>query len=414
MKIAVIGLGFVGLVTALALAHDGNKIIGIDIDKKKINNLLHGVLPFFEPGLEKLLTKNRNNISFSTDFSLISGSKATFIIVPTPTIKNKISLQYVFSAARAVRKVDKSTTLVIKSTVIPGTADKIRKLTNLHVVSNPEFTREGSAVSDTLHPDRIVIGGTNKKDCELVSSIWRFTNAPVLITSNENAELIKYGNNSLLATLISFGNQLSNVSEKIPHTDMEIILKGMSMDKRISCCKSYLTPGIGFGGSCFPKDTKALLALSKDLGQKMSIIEDTIKTNEERINHIIKIIKETKTKINPNLRVGILGLAFKENTDDLRESPSIKLIKKLIKLGVGVNAYDPLVKSAPVEGPEYFLDLSSCIANSDLLIIANRSKEFIKIEKMNIKIPVIDGRRLLNKDKIKNYIAIGLSRTKKR
>lgn len=414
MKIAVIGLGFVGLVTASALAHDGNKIIGIDIDKKKIDNLLHGVLPFFEPGLEKLLTKNRNNISFSTDFSLISGSKATFIIVPTPTIKNKISLQYVFSAARAVRKVDKSTTLVIKSTVIPGTADKIRKLTSLNVISNPEFTREGSAVSDTLHPDRIVIGGTNKKDCELVSSIWRFTNAPVLITSNENAELIKYGNNSLLATLISFGNQLSNVSEKIPHTDMEIILKGMSMDKRISCCKSYLTPGIGFGGSCFPKDTKALLALSKDLGQKMSIIEDTIKTNEERINHIIKIIKETKTKINSNLRVGILGLAFKEDTDDIRESPSIKLIKKLIKLGVGVNAYDPLVKTAPIEGPEYFSDLISCIDNSDLLIIANRSKEFIKIEKMNIKIPVIDGRRLLNKDKIKNYIAIGLSRAKKR
>ena len=412
MEIGIVGLGFVGLVTATSLAHSNNKIIGIDVDKDKIIELSSGTLPFFEPGLDELFLKNKKNMIFSTDFALLKDVAVTFIVVPTPTINDKIDLSYVFRAAESIRSVN-SNPIIIKSTVIPGTAEKIMKNIRSLVVSNPEFTREGTAVSDTLNPDRIIIGGRSKKEIELVKSIWKFTKAPMLITTNENAELIKYGNNTLLATLISFGNQLSNVSERIPNTDMKIILKGMSMDKRISCCKSYLTPGIGFGGSCFPKDTKALLALSKELGQEMTIVEDAIKTNEKRIDYLISIIKNVTKKPLRDIRIGILGLAFKEDTDDIRESQSIKLIRKLLTLGVSINAYDPLVKIEPVKKVKYFDNLEDCVKKSNLLIIANKSLIFRKLEKMHIKIPIIDGRCMLNKDKISNYVGIGLSKIKK-
>ena len=409
MKIAVIGLGFVGLVTASALVDAGNEVIGIDIDKEKISKISRGVMPFFEPGLEKLFQRLQGRLAVSSDYSKIRGAEITFIVVPTPTVNDQINLGYVFAAAKEICRINPKTIIVIKSTVVPGTAAKVAKLTGLNIISNPEFTREGSAVEDTLHPDRVIIGGKDIKAREAVEKIWAFTKAPTLITSNENAEFIKYGSNSLLATLISFGNELSDVVEKVPNADMATIIAGMSFDKRIGCTGPYLKPGIGFGGSCFPKDTKALLAFSKTLGKEMNLIDAAIKTNENRIDHVIDIITKNVKKPIATTGIGVLGLAFKEDTDDLRESPSLKLIDRLKSIGVKVNVYDPLVKNIKIKGVKEFSSVDKLVDASDVVIIATNSREFKKLNEMKITKLIIDGRGFLEGKKFQRYVSIGRS-----
>ncbi len=400
MKIAVVGLGFVGCVTATVLADQGNEVIGLDIDSQKIKLLNSGKSPIFEPGLEELIKKNEKILKFTTDYSLLSDSDVIFISVPTPNENGKIDLNYVYSAIKSVALINKNAIIVIKSTVIPGTGTRMEKEFNVKIVSNPEFLREGNAIYDTMHPDRVVIGGDYEYS-NIVSEIWKFTNAPVLLTTRENAELIKYASNAFLATKISFINEVANLCEKIPNSDVEIVAKGMGLDKRIG--PLFLKAGIGYGGSCFPKDTQALITFAEDLGEKMNIVKAAKKVNEERIERIIKIL-ERKFKTLKGLKILQLGISFKENTNDIRESQALKLYEILKKKGAIVNVFDPLNR---IDGISYCNSLEDCIDNANVIIIATEWQEFKILETMNIKIPVIDGRRILNPNKFENYIGIG-------
>ena len=229
MRIGVVGLGYVGLVTAAVLASRGNSVTGIDLDVSRINMLRFGKTPIFEPELENRIRNAKDNLEFSTDYSKLANCEVIFLCVPTPNISNKIDLKYVFAAASEVKKYSISSDLVIKSTVLPGTARKVSELTGMNIVSNPEFTREGSAVPDTEKPDRIVVGG---KSVENVKKIWEFTGSPVIITTNENAELIKYASNAFLAVKISFINQIADLCERIPGTDVNMVAEGMGLDRR--------------------------------------------------------------------------------------------------------------------------------------------------------------------------------------
>ena len=403
MKIGIVGLGYVGLVTAIALANAGNEIIGIDIDESKVNALKDHRLTIYEPGLNEVFESAYNKIVFSTDYSLLRGAKAVYVIVPTPTVDGKIVLDYVFDACDRINNVNRSAIVAIKSTVAPGTAKKIREKTGMIVVSNPEFTKEGTAIEDTIHPDRIVIGSDNQKALDIITELWSFTNAPILKTTNENAELIKYASNAFLATKISFINEIANLCEQIPGADVETVAKGMGFDKRIA--PYFLKAGIGYGGSCFPKDTKAITEFARGLGEPLKIIESTIKVNEERVDRVYNIIKHTLNEKTAN--VGILGIAFKDNTNDTRESQSLKLINKLKSEGFNVNVYDPIAKDG-VDNAKICKNIEECIASSDILVIATEWNEFrsIKTNKM-----IIDAKRILDPNK-DNVVSIGFGQTK--
>ena len=403
MKIGQVGLGYVGLVNAAVLANHGNMVVGIDVDKARINDLQRSIVPIFEPDLKEYLTKGKANITFSTDYSALSQCDAIFVTVPTPTISGSIDLSFVIKAAEEISKVNKKSILIIKSTVVPGTASMISAKTGMSVISNPEFTREGSAIYDTEHPDRIVIGG---EPSELVQKIWKFTNSPYVITSNSNAELIKYASNAFLATKISFINQIADLCEKIPGTDVNVIAKGMGLDKRIG--KDFLRAGLGFGGSCFPKDTKALISFAESNKVDMSIVREVYGYNESRVADIIQSAKHRGISF-AGSRVCVLGLSFKDLTNDLRESRSLVLISELQKEGAVINAYDPVIKK--LDGVRVCEDLESCISESDIVISATEWKDFSDIPRnlLNGK-RVLDLRRILDPEKYEIDFGVGLGK----
>ena len=403
MKVGIVGLGYVGLVTAIALANADNEIIGIDIDKNKIDTLKDHRLTIYEPGLNEAFENAYKNILFSTDYSSLNNAMIIYVTVPTPTVNGKILLDYVFDACDRIKMVNSSAIIAIKSTVVPGTARKIIERTGFVVISNPEFTKEGTAMEDTIHPDRIVIGSYNQKALDTIAELWSFTKAPILKTTNENAELIKYASNAFLATKISFINEIANLCEHIPGADVETVAKGMGLDKRIA--PYFLRAGMGYGGSCFPKDTKAIAEFARSIGERLRIIESTIEVNDERINRVYEIIKQTLNAKTAN--VGILGITFKNNTNDTRESQSIKLIKKLKSEGFNVNAYDPLIKEG-IDNIKICKNMKECIESSDMLVIATEWDEFKNIETNK---PIIDAKRMLDLDK-NNVIHIGFGRPK--
>ena len=403
MKIGQVGLGYVGLVNAAVLANHGNMVVGIDVDKARINDLQRSIVPIFEPDLKEYLTKGKANITFSTDYAALSQCDAIFVTVPTPTISGSIDLSFVIKAAEEISKVNKKSILIIKSTVVPGTASMISAKTGMRVISNPEFTREGSAIYDTEHPDRIVIGG---EPSELVQEIWKFTNSPYVITSNSNAELIKYASNAFLATKISFINQIADLCEKIPGTDVNVIAKGMGLDKRIG--KDFLRAGLGFGGSCFPKDTKALISFAESNKVDMSIVREVYGYNESRIANMIQSAKHRGMSF-AGSRVCVLGLSFKDLTNDLRESRSLVLISELQKEGAVINAYDPVIKK--LDGVRVCDDLESCISESDIVITATEWKDFSDIPRNLLKGKrVLDLRRILDPEKYEIDFGVGLGK----
>ncbi|MEM0134080.1 MAG: UDP-glucose/GDP-mannose dehydrogenase family protein [Thermoplasmatales archaeon] len=403
MKIGQVGLGYVGLVNAAVLANHGNTVVGIDTDKKRIEELSNRHIPIYEPMLKEYLMTGEKNLLFSDNYAQLVGCDIIFITVPTPNKNGKIDLSYVFNSCKKISEISHSSILVIKSTVLPGTANKIHSRTAMNVISNPEFTREGSAIHDTEKPDRIVIGGQHP---ELVEKVWNFTGSEVVCTTNENAEMIKYASNSFLATKISFINQLADLCERVPNTDVNTVAYGMGLDRRIG--KDFLKAGLGYGGSCFPKDTLAFIAFAESKKVDLSLIKEASEYNKKRVPSLVsKIIKKAGDL--KDKRICVLGASFKDHTDDLRESKALDLINEIRNLGSIVNVYDPVVKQ--IEGRKNCNSAEECIQNSDIVITATEWNVFSNIEPNLLKSKLVfDLRRILDHNKYNVTMSVGLGK----
>ncbi|HEC82649.1 MAG TPA: UDP-glucose/GDP-mannose dehydrogenase family protein [Thermoplasmatales archaeon] len=400
MNICVVGAGYVGMTTAVCFAEMGNKVRIIDIDEKKIRKINEGKTPIYEEGMQELLQKNIERIKATTEYDF--NEDIIFICVGTPSKEDgKIELKYVLNAVKNVSlKMRDEGVIVIKSTIFPGTTEKILKpliqeyKKNALIAVNPEFLREGKAIHDFLNPDRIVIGTDDRRSVNLLKKLYEPLKAPLLLTNLTEAEMIKYASNAFLATKISFSNEIGNLC-KILGIDVYNVMKGVGMDHRIS--PHFLNSGIGFGGSCFPKDLKALYTGSKEIGYEMDLIKAVLKINDEQPIRIIKILEkyiELKGKT-----IAVLGIAFKPSTDDIRESRAIPVICELKRRGAIVRLYDPMAMENAkkiFDDIEYCDSVNEAIENADACLILTEWKEFEKIDfsKMKNKI-VIEGRRIL-------------------
>ncbi len=405
MDITVVGVGYVGLTTGVAFAELGNNVRLIDIDKEKIEKIRKGIAPIYEEGLQEMLQRNMDRIKATTTYNEIDD--IVFVCVGTPSLPDgSINLSYVKEAVENAARNMEEGIIVIKSTVFPGTTEKIlrpiaEKYSNkISLAMNPEFLREGKALHDFMHPDRIVIGARDEKTAEMLKELYKPIDAPILVTNPTVAELIKYASNAFLATKISFANEIGNLA-KLLGIDVYEVMKGVAMDHRIS--PYFLNAGIGFGGSCFPKDLKALRAGAKKLGYDMRLIDAVLKINEEQPLRLLKIL-EKYVELEGSI-IAILGLAFKANTDDVRESRAIPIIKELLKRGAKIKAYDPMaMENMKKIFPEieYCNSIEEAIENADACLILTDWKEFeeINFDAMKRKI-VIEGRRILkNKEGI--------------
>ena len=431
MKICIIGTGYVGLVSGTCFADLGNNVICTDVDKKKINNLKEGLIPIYEPGLEELVVRNskQGRLHFSSNIPIsIKNSDIIFICVGTPTNKNsnKANLKYIFSAARTIKNnLNKYKVIVTKSTVPVTTGDKIENILNtpknknrFDVISNPEFLREGEAIRDFVYPDRIVVGLNDKKSSRILKNLYSpliSKGASYLQTSRRAAELIKYASNGFLASKITFINEIANLCEKI-RVNIEDISIGIGLDKRIG--SRFLRAGPGYGGSCFPKDTKALLSTAKNFNTELSIVNSVIKSNDNRYKILTsKITKILNNKLK-NKKITFLGVTFKAGTDDMRESPSLKIIPNLIRKGSLIKYYDPTGfknEFNRLKNTTFCSDIKSACKDADLLIIHTEWNEFKQlnfkklIKKKSFKI--YDLRNLYSPIKMKknkiNYFSVG-------
>ena len=428
MKITVIGAGYVGLVQCVCLADFGFDVTCIEKDSDKLKELKFGRIPFYEPGLEDLFKKNleNNRLNFTNEYSdNISRSDVIFICVGTPPKKNgQSNLNFVDQATKEISKKIKGYTVVVsKSTVPVGTSRRIEKILKerkparmFDVVSNPEFLREGSALEDFIRPDKIVIGCRTFKAEKILKKIYKPLNRPYVITNNETAEIIKYANNSFLATKITFINEIADLCENIG-AKVETVAKALGLDGRIG--PKFLHPGPGYGGSCFPKDVKSLIYQGNKNSSDLTIIKAVDSANESRIKFLFQRIKKIiKNKFN-NIQIGLLGISFKPNTDDVRESPGLKLAKDLSRTKAKIKIYDPKgMENAKKELPksiEFCNNEYEVAENSNLLVIVTEWNQFknldlLKIRKL-MKIPVIlDLRNIYSKEIIKDgfkYYSIG-------
>ena len=432
-KVTIIGLGFVGLSLASFLSSKEIKVVGIDSNEKKITRLKDGIPDFFEPKLEYYLKKGRKYQEFHTKInSKTINSDFIFITVGTPLDdQNNIMLNFVESVIKSISEVLKDLTIkpsiILKSTVIPGTAINtvkpiLEKSGNqegldYNLLSNPEFLREGSAMNDTIYPHVIVIGGKNlesrKKLLQFYKKIYS-KKQEFVETNNTTAEMIKYANNAFLATKISFINSLANICQNVAGTNVDDVAKVMGMDPRIS--KLFLKAGPGYGGSCFPKDVQALISFSKSIGYNPDLLEAVQNNNKKQILSIISILEKNLGNLN-NKKIGILGLAFKENTDDIRESVSIKLINDLLKKKCKIIVHDPKAIQNTKEKFENKIEYCEKFENifnlSDCVILMTPWNNYKKIspnmiKKLNSKV-FIDTRRMLKiNDKDLNVISLGI------
>ncbi len=354
MHIAVIGTGYVGLVSGAGMADFGMKVICVDKDRDKIKQLEKGRIPFYEPGLEELVHKNMQagRLSFTTDLKkAVKQALAVFICVGTPPAEDgSADLSQIKEVALALAEaLDDYKVVVTKSTVPVGTNRWIKQLIDKHkknnvavdIISNPEFLREGSAVEDFMHPDRVVIGGESAYAIAIVKDIYRplyLAETPFIITDLETAEMIKYASNAFLATKVSFINEIANLCEKVG-ADVTVVARAMGLDPRIG--RKFLNPGPGFGGSCFPKDVKALVHQGREAGSPMRILEAVLEVNERQKMRAVEKTEELCGGLSGKT-VAVLGLSFKPNTSDVRESPSLMVVPELIKRGARVRVYDPV------------------------------------------------------------------------
>ena len=428
MNICVIGVGYVGLVTGAVFADLGNEVICIDVVEEKIKMLQEGKIPIYEPGLEEMVVRNTkdNRLFFSTSIAKgVKRAEIIFICVGTPPRANgETDLSYVEAVAKGIAEaMDSYKIIVNKSTVPVGTGDFVRKIieknkkvdTDFDVVSNPEFLREGSAIQDTICPDRIVIGAPNKKVAMKLLELYATLGRPMLITDVYSAEIIKYASNAFLATKISFINAIANICEKAG-ANVTDVTRGMGYDSRIG--PDFLSAGLGFGGSCFPKDSESLVQTSAKLGYNFDLLQAVININKERGAHFVNLIK---ARINPlsDKILGVLGLAFKPNTDDMRDAKSIEIINSLLNEGARIKAYDPAaMENAKKILPHitYCSSAYEAAENADALVIITDWREFRLLNMERIKElmrrPVIfDGRNIYDPEKKKRlgfeYYSIG-------
>ena len=419
MRIAMIGTGYVGLVSGACFADFGHDVCCIDKDAAKIDGLNAGRMPIWEPGLEALVKFNheRGRLAFSKELAAgVEGAEAVFIAVGTPARRGDghADLTFVFDAVRELAKVIKPGTVVVtKSTVPVGTGDKIEQLlreegvTDVSVASNPEFLREGAAIADFKHPDRIVVGAEDQRAQDVLREIYRplFLNrAPILITSRRTAELTKYAANAFLAVKISFINEIADLCEAVD-ADVQDVARGIGLDNRIG--PKFLHAGPGYGGSCFPKDTLALLQTADAAGVDQRIVRTTVSVNDDRKASMVDRVERALGGLQGK-KVGVLGLAFKPNTDDMRDAPSIPLVKSLVERGAKVSAFDPVAReqAEPVlSGIDFADDAYAAAKDADALVIVTEWDEFraLDLEKMAASMRgkvLVDLRNVYNRDEV--------------
>ncbi|MDY7076059.1 MAG: UDP-glucose/GDP-mannose dehydrogenase family protein [Chloroflexota bacterium] len=445
MKVSIVGTGYVGLVTGVCLAEKGHQIVCVDIDQEKVDKINQATPPIYEQGLEELLKKNINvNLRATTDLhQAVIETDISLIGVGTPFNGSEIDLTYIEKVAHQIGKAlkDKATyhVVVVKSTVVPGTTDEVvlpileqasgkKAGVDFGVGMNPEFLREGEAVQDFMSPDRIVLGGIDDKTIDTMEKLYSvFDGVDQLKTNNKTAEMIKYTSNSLLATMISFSNEIGNLCAAISDIDVVDVMKGVHLDKRISpimpngervvpALTSYLKAGCGFGGSCFPKDVKALIAHGQRFGEPMQLLDAVIQVNEQQPQKVLSLLKNRF----PSLRevpIAVLGLAFKPGTDDMRESPAIPIVKGLVAQKARIKAYDPIARHEAREilgnhQITYCDDLDQTIKDVEAVVLLTGWEEFKRIPELVVHLDppplVIDGRRMLDKHSMARYAGIGL------
>jgi UDPglucose 6-dehydrogenase len=427
----MIGTGYVGLVSGVCFSDLGNDVICVDHDIKKINNLKKGIIPIYEPGLDELVLKNYKNkrLKFSTDLKdSVSKSDIIFICVGTPSKKNGngADLSQIYNVAKEIRSfISRFKIVITKSTVSVTTGDEIEKIIsqkvskkNFSVVSNPEFLREGEAIRDFYKPDRIIIGTTDKKSNNLLKNLYSpliSRGAKYINTSRRAAELIKYASNAFLATKITFINEMANLCEKID-VNIEDISIGMGLDKRIG--GRFLRAGPAYGGSCFPKDTKAIATTADKYKTNLSVIKSVIKSNENRNSLLLKRVEDILKKRIKNKRICFLGVTFKANTDDMRDSSSLSMIPSLIKRGAKINYFDPTGEKADfkkLKNAKFSDNINSAIKHADLIIIHTEWNDFksinFKKEVQNKKFMIFDMRNIYSPVKMKElkikYFGVG-------
>jgi UDPglucose 6-dehydrogenase len=427
MNIAVIGTGYVGLVSGTCFADMGINVVCVDIDRQKIENLRQGIIPIYEPGLEEMVIRNTaaGRLKFATDISeVLNDVEVVFTAVGTPPDKDgSADLHYVLDVARSIGKqMNKYVCVVTKSTVPVGTADKVRTVIQeeldarginieFDVASNPEFLKEGAAIKDFMSPDRVVVGVSNDRSRKIMERIYR----PFLISSDRmiytdipSAEMIKYAANAMLATRISFMNDIANLCDLVG-ANVEMVRKGIGSDRRIG--HKFLYPGCGYGGSCFPKDVKAIIKTASQMGYDMRVLRAVEEVNEaqkellfEKLNKYFSGDLEGKT-------VAMWGLAFKPETDDMREAPALVLIDKLLSAGVNIKAYDPIAMQECQrrigDKIEYCKDMYDAASGADAVLLVTEWKEFrvpswSVLKKIMNQPTIFDGRNIYNRDDLEN------------
>ena len=436
MNITMLGTGYVGLVSGTCFSEFGFNVCCVDKDKVKINNLINNVMPIYEPGLNNLVKKNKDagRLSFSNDINQnIKKADIIFIAVGTPARRGDghADLTYVYEAAEQIAKnLEGYTVIVTKSTVPVGTGLKVKEIITkinsnalFDVVSNPEFLREGNAIEDFMRPDRVVVGIETEKAKQLMSIIYKplyLIETPILFTDLNTAELIKYSANAFLAVKISYINQMSDLCEKVG-ADVHDVAKGIGLDKRIG--SKFLHPGPGYGGSCFPKDTLALVQTAKEYDSNLSLVETVVQYNKQRKSDMADKIIEAFNNNCQNKKISILGLSFKPETDDMRDSPSLDIIPILKEKGFDISVFDPVAMDEAkklLKNIEFSNSIDECLQDSDGLVILTEWNEFrslsaTKLKKVMKGNILVDLRNSLNPDSFKKsgFNLIQLGRSKK-
>jgi UDPglucose 6-dehydrogenase len=400
MHIAVIGTGYVGLVTGACFAEFGVDVTCVDVDDAKIRQLEAGIMPIYEPGLEQLVTKNvqAGRLRFTTNVQqAVEQALVIFLAVGTPPLPDgSPDLSFVEAAARSIAQhMNGYKVIVTKSTVPIGTGERLRKLIREHqksasgfgIVSNPEFLREGAAINDFMRPDRVVIGSADQEAVAIMRDLYRplyLIEAPIVITSLEAAELTKYAANAFLATKISFINEIANLCDKIG-CDVHDVARAMGMDRRIG--NKFLHPGPGFGGSCFPKDTRALAAVARQFGTASRVVDAVIEVNQHQRSAMLPKIEKLVGSVNGKT-IAVLGLAFKPETNDIREAPAQDIIKGLLKQGAKVTAYDPVAMEETakvIPEVEYVEDEYEAVKDADALVIVTEWNQFRALDMKRVR-----------------------------